>query len=87
MEIDTKATIQEHSKWVAEKVAEAKEIGIRDGSDGLKVSHVIALLFSQVQQLEAKLAAVGERIEQACFAEEKELAIFANELQAIVEGE
>ena len=40
--------IKEHSQWVAEKVAEAKEIGIRDGSDGLKVAHVIALLFKQI---------------------------------------
>ena len=43
--------------------------------------------YERAEKAEAKLAAVGERIEQACFAEEKELAIFANELQAIVEGE
>jgi NH3-dependent NAD+ synthetase len=55
MEIDTKATIQEHSRWIAEKVAEAKEIGIRDGVDGLKVGHVIAMLFKQNEELEAEL--------------------------------
>ena len=51
MEIDTKATVQEHARWVAEKVAEAKEIGIRDGTDQLRVSHILAMLFKQNEEL------------------------------------
>lgn len=56
--IDTKATVQDHAKWVAEKIAEAEEIGIRSGMDRLKISHVVAMLFKQNEKLEKQLDAV-----------------------------
>jgi hypothetical protein len=59
-EIDTKATLQDHSKWVVEKFAEAKEIGKKNGVEGLKVGHVIAMLFKQNEELQAQV----ERMEK-----------------------
>lgn len=55
--------VKDHSTWVAEQVAQARESGIRQGMDEMKVAHLVATLYDANQKLETdfKIAEVEYR--------------------------